>query len=63
MLELRPWSFDDLDAIREAGTDPSIPAGTTFPSRWSKEAGRDFIGRQLRRVEAGEGISLAMHAT
>ena len=61
-ISLRPWSFDDLDAIREAGTDLSIPAGTTVPSRWSVEAGRDFIGRQLRRAETGEGISLAMHA-
>ena len=61
-IRLRPWSFDDLDAIREAGTDLSIPAGTTVPSRWSVEAGRDFIRRQLRRAETGEGISLAMHA-
>ena len=61
-IRLRPWSLDDLDAIREAGTDPSIPGGTTVPSRWSAEAGRDFIGRQLRRAETGEGISLAMHA-
>jgi len=61
-LTLRPWSFDDLDSVREAGTDPSIPNNTTVPSRWSAEAGHDFIARQLRRVEVGDGISLAMHA-
>jgi ribosomal-protein-alanine N-acetyltransferase len=62
VLRLRPWSFDDLDCVREAGTDPSIPPGTTVPSSWTIDAGRSFIDRQWKRIESGEGISLAIHA-
>ena len=61
-LRLRPWSLDDLDCIREAGTDPSIPPGTTVPSIWTIDAGRAFIDRQRKRLESSEGVSLAIHA-
>jgi hypothetical protein len=61
VLRLRPWSLDDLDCVREAGTDPAIPSHTTVSSRWTVDAGRAFIDRQGKRVESGEGISLAMH--
>ena len=62
VLTLRPWTFADLDCVREAGTDPQIPSGTTVPSSWTIDAGRAFIDRQLKRIESGEGISLAIHA-
>jgi len=61
-LRLRPWSHDDLDCVREAGTDPSIPSGTTVPSNWTIAAGRAFIDRQGKRIEFGEGIILAIVA-
>lgn len=57
---LRPWQPGDLDCVREAGTDPRIPAGTTVPSVFTPEAGGAFIARQRRRVESGEGISLTV---
>lgn len=59
-VRLRPWRETDLDCIRAAATDPSIPAGTTVPSTFSPEAGRAFVHRQWGRRDAGEGISLAM---
>ena len=41
---------------------PRSPSGTTVPSRWTIDAGRAFIDRQLKRIESGEGISAAIHA-
>ena len=38
-LTLRPWSFDDLDSIREAGTDPEIP-NKSMPRSVRKERRR-----------------------
>lgn len=60
-VTLRPWSPDDLGCIEEATTDPRIRAHTTVPGRWSEGEGRAFIERQWGRVEAGEGLSLALH--
>jgi ribosomal-protein-alanine N-acetyltransferase len=62
VLVLRPWSLHDLGCVREASTDPSIPSSTTVPSSWTIEAGAEFIDRQRRRIESGEGVSLAVHA-
>lgn len=61
-LLLRPWTFDDLGCIEEAGIDPRIPGGTTVPAEWSVDEGRAFVERQWGRVEANEGVSLAMHS-
>ena len=61
VLKLRPWSFDDLECVREASTDPAIPATTTVPALWTVDAGRAFIDRQGERITSGEGISLAVH--
>ena len=60
VVTLRPWSLDDLDCIREAGTDPSIQSSTTVPASWNLDVGREFIQRQWKRLECGEGISLAI---
>lgn len=62
VLLLRPWSIDDIECVREASTDPSIPSITTVPSSWSSEAGQQFILRQQTRLDSGEGVSLAIHA-
>jgi RimJ/RimL family protein N-acetyltransferase len=62
VLLLRPWSLDDIECVREASTDPSIPSTTTVPSIWSIEAGREFVRRQQGRIDSGEGVSLAIHA-
>ncbi len=61
VVRLRPWSERDLDCVREAATDPAIPAaGTTVPAGFTSEEGRAFISRQRRHIEHGEGISLAI---
>ena len=46
--------------MREAGTDPDIPAATTVPVVFSPEEGLAFIRRQQQRIERGEGVSLAI---
>jgi ribosomal-protein-alanine N-acetyltransferase len=57
---LRPWSDGDVDCVRDAATDASIPAGTTVPTVFTPEAGLAFISRQRQRIEGGEGVSLAI---
>lgn len=60
VLRLRPWRFDDLACIEQAGQDPDIPAGTTVPARYSRQEGLAFIRRQHGRLATGEGVSLAI---
>ena len=57
---LRNWTYDDLQCVEEASSDPVIPLGTTVPSKYSEEAGRAFIDRQHGRWTSGEGVSLAI---
>ncbi|MDA0179363.1 GNAT family N-acetyltransferase [Solirubrobacter phytolaccae] len=59
-VTLRPWRDEDLACVEQAATDPRIPAGTTVPAVFTREAGLAFIARQRRRIEDGEGISLAI---
>jgi [ribosomal protein S5]-alanine N-acetyltransferase len=60
VVRLRPWSELDLACVREAATDPAIPAGTTVPAIFTPDEGRAFIQRQRARIERGEGVSLAI---
>lgn len=60
VIRLRQWRESDIDCIRQAATDPGIPEGTTVPALYTPEAAREFIKRQWRRGEAGEGLSLAI---
>lgn len=60
VVRLRPWDDGDLDCVREAGTDPGIPRGTTVPALFSLEEGLAFIRRQQQRIGRGEGVSLAI---
>jgi ribosomal-protein-alanine N-acetyltransferase len=59
-VRMRPWTEDDLGCVREAATDPRIPAGTTVPAVFTAAAGRAFVARQGSRVAQGEGVSLAV---
>ena len=55
--------MDDLDCIREAATDPGIPAGTTVPAVFTVSEALGFVYRQWSRAERGEGLSLAVADT
>ncbi len=57
---LRRWSDSDVECVRLAGTDPRITAGTTVPTTGDVADGADFIARQWRRAEDGEGVSQAI---
>jgi RimJ/RimL family protein N-acetyltransferase len=52
---LRPFELSDLQLIRQASTDPYIPAITSIPSVYSDDEGRTFIDRQHRRAIDGHG--------
>ena len=60
VVHLRPWTFGDLDCVRQATADPRILVGTTVPAVFTEEAGRAFVRRQRQRAEAGEGWSSAI---
>ena len=57
---LRRWEESDLGCVEEASRDPSIPAGTTVPAVFTRDAGLAWIERQWRRADDGEGLSLAI---
>ena len=59
-VHLRRWSFDDLDCVAEASSDPEIPRGTTVPAVYTEQEGRAWIERQWSRHTAGQGLSLAV---
>lgn len=52
---LRPFAPSDLPLIRQAATDPYIPAITSVPSAYSDDEGRAFIERQHSRATDGHG--------
>ncbi len=52
---LRPFLLSDLPLIRQAATDPYIPAVTSVPSTYSDDEGRAFIERQQRQAVEGNG--------
>jgi [ribosomal protein S5]-alanine N-acetyltransferase len=57
---LRPFLLSDLSMIRQAGTDPYIPAVTSVPSDCSDDEGRAFIARQHHQASRGHGYSFAI---
>ncbi len=59
-LALREWSEGDLDCVRQAATDVTIPQGTTVPAVYSPDTALAFIHRQWGRLTGTEGISLAI---
>jgi RimJ/RimL family protein N-acetyltransferase len=52
---LRPFVPSDLPLIRQAASDPYIPAVTSVPSPYSDDGGRAFIERQLDQAVGGHG--------
>jgi RimJ/RimL family protein N-acetyltransferase len=52
---LRPFVPSDLPLIRQAATDPYIPAVTSVPAAYSEDSGRDFIERQRDQAIDGHG--------
>lgn len=59
-VRIRKWTFDDLECIEAAGTDPDIPKGTTVPAQYTDEAGREFIKRAWSRNDDGQALALAI---
>lgn len=59
-FRLRPFTLADIDAVREAASDPHIPLITTVPAAFTKDEGRRFIERQWSRAEQGTGYSFAI---
>ena len=57
---LRPFQMSDLDLVLEAADDPDIIAVSSVPHEHSDAAGRDFIERQHRRAEQGDGYSFVL---
>jgi [ribosomal protein S5]-alanine N-acetyltransferase len=52
---LRPWSLSDLPLIRQAASDPYIPAITSVPVTYSDDEGRAYIERQHGLANGGHG--------
>ena len=46
-LVLRPFAIADLAMVRQAAADPLIPSISSVPRRYTDDAGRAFIERQL----------------
>jgi [ribosomal protein S5]-alanine N-acetyltransferase len=59
-FRLRPFTPGDIDAVREASSDPHIPLITTVPAAFTEDEGRRFIERQWSRAEHGTGYSFAI---
>jgi [ribosomal protein S5]-alanine N-acetyltransferase len=62
-FQLRSFTLADIDAVREASSDPHIPLITTVPSAFTEYEGRLFIERQWSRAEQGAGYSFAIADT
>lgn len=60
VVRLRKWTYDDLDCVRAAGTDPSIPRGTTVPVHFTEVEGKAFIERAWSRNDDGQALALAI---
>ena len=60
VVRLRPWTYCDLECVRDASFDASIPAVSTVPAQYSDTAGRTFIERQWGLTYSGHGWSLAI---
>jgi ribosomal-protein-alanine N-acetyltransferase len=60
VVRLRPWAPTDLQCVAEASRDPYIVETTSVPLPFSDDEGRAWIERQWGRMEAGEGVSLAI---
>jgi [ribosomal protein S5]-alanine N-acetyltransferase len=60
---LRPFDDADLDMIREASTDPHIPAITSVPVAYTDESGRRFLELQRDPTRPVRALALAERDT
>jgi ribosomal-protein-alanine N-acetyltransferase len=59
-IAIRRWLETDVDCVRQASLDPTIPPGTTVPADYTVERGIAFIHRQWSRATEGVGVSQAI---
>jgi RimJ/RimL family protein N-acetyltransferase len=57
---LRPYAVSDLAMVRQASSDPLIPAISSVPPTYTDDAGRAFIERQHARASEGDGFSFVI---
>jgi [ribosomal protein S5]-alanine N-acetyltransferase len=62
VVRLRRWAPTDVECVQAASTDPRITESTTVPVVPSEAAALEFIERQHRRAEDGEGWSFTIAA-
>ncbi len=59
---LRPFEYRDVDAVREASSDPTITGVTTVPTATVPGLAEKWLARQHERAAAGVGYSFAIEA-
>jgi [ribosomal protein S5]-alanine N-acetyltransferase len=59
-IALRPWQDDDLDVMVALCRDPDVARFTRVPDPYSEADARAWIDAQPDRLEAGEGLTLAI---
>ncbi len=59
-ITLRPFEPDDLDAVIEASTDPSITSVTSVPVAPGRAEAAAWVTRQHQRLLSAEGYSYAI---
>ncbi len=57
---LRPYAVSDLAMVRQASSDPMIPAISSVPPTYTDDTGRAFIERQHARASEGDGFSFVI---
>jgi [ribosomal protein S5]-alanine N-acetyltransferase len=59
-IGLRPWGDADLDVMVAICRDPEVARFTRVPDPYSEADARAWIDAQPGRLEAGEGVTLAI---
>lgn len=59
---LRPFEARDVDAVRDASSDPSITDVTTVPTVADPGLAEEWLARQHERAATGVGYSFAIEA-
>ncbi len=59
-IALRPWQDADLETMAAICSDPDVARFTRVPDPYSEADARAWIDAQPGRLEAGEGLALAI---
>jgi RimJ/RimL family protein N-acetyltransferase len=59
LVALRPWTFDDVDAVTRACQDPEIPRWTMVPTPYTEADAREWL-RQITDPAIEDHLALAM---